>query len=148
MPGYDLSPAADGMLPWEWAVTRLASSQRFWLATASADGRPHLAALWAVWHDERLWFSTGSRSRKARDLAARPSCSLSVEGAAESVVVDGWATMCNSVSATVAAAYAEKYGAPPPPGEPVFSFVPKKAIAVVEAAEQFQGTATRWTFDS
>lgn len=147
MPGYALSPASAGLLPWEWAVDRLAASRRFWLATASPAGVPHLAAVWAVWHDDRLFFSTGGRSRKALDLATRRECSLSTESAAEAVVTEGHAARVDTGSAGAVRAYAAKYGEPPPPAEPLFSLLPRTVIAVIEAADQFQQSATRWTFE-
>src|SRR5262245_52173164 len=88
-PGYGISAAPEGLLPWDWAVARLTGSHNYWLATTNADGSPHLAAVWAVWFDGQLYFSTGARSRKGRNLAADPRCTLSPESAVESVVVRG-----------------------------------------------------------
>lgn len=147
MPGYDLSPDTAGMLPWEWAADRLQASRRFWLATASSEGRPHLAAVWAVWHDDGLFFSTGGRSRKGLDLAVRPECSLSTESGAESVVAEGRAARVDSRQAAGVEAYAAKYGESPPGGEPFFCLLPRTVIAVVEAADLFHQSATRWTFE-
>ena len=31
----------------------------FWLATADADGRPHMTAVGAFWHDGKYYFSAG-----------------------------------------------------------------------------------------
>ena len=89
MPGYGISTSPDGLLDWEWAVARLSTSHNYWLATTDPDGAPHLAGVWAVWFDDQLCFSTGRRSRKGRNLAADPRCSLSCESAVESVVLRG-----------------------------------------------------------
>ena len=74
MPGYGTLPAEQGtgLLPWSWAKERLARSHDYWLATVMPSGAPHLMPVWAVWHDDSLWFSSANGSRKARNLAAEP----------------------------------------------------------------------------
>ena len=47
--------------------------------------------VWGVWLDGRLWFSSGLRSRKARNLAADPRCTLTTDDARDPVVVEGTA---------------------------------------------------------
>jgi len=76
MPDYGLASDDTGLLPWSWAVERLTSTRRFWVATADPTGQPHLSPVWAVWFDDALWFSCGPRSRKARNLLADPRCVL------------------------------------------------------------------------
>src|SRR5262245_42290626 len=65
-----------------------------WLATLNADGSPHVTGIGAMWKDGAFWFETGATSRKGRNIARDPRCSLSValdeydltvEGAAELV---------------------------------------------------------------
>ena len=74
MPGYGVQPADEGtgLLPWSWAVERLTASHDYWLATTWPDGRPHVMPVWGVWWQDALWFSCGLRSRKARNIGARP----------------------------------------------------------------------------
>ncbi|MDQ2759398.1 MAG: pyridoxamine 5'-phosphate oxidase family protein [Actinomycetota bacterium] len=35
--------------------------------------------VWGVWHEDHLWFSSSKGSRKARNLAAEPRCSISTD---------------------------------------------------------------------
>lgn len=79
MPGYGVRGADEGtgLLPWTWAEERLAGSHDYWVATAAADGRPHLMPVWGMWHDGALWFSSSTRSRKARNLRSNTRCSIS-----------------------------------------------------------------------
>src|SRR6266487_1604299 len=77
MPGYGLLPAdkGSGLLPWSWALERLRNSRNYWLTTVWPDGRPHVMPVWAVWLDGpkqegTLWFSSGLRSRKIRNILA------------------------------------------------------------------------------
>jgi len=147
MPGYGISPGPEGLLTWEWALGRLSTSHNYWLATTDSDGAPHLAAVWAVWFDDQLCFSTGRRSRKGRNLAADPRCSLSCESAVESVVLRGRARRVVEPDelGRLLAAYAAKYGGDGvPPDEPVYAVRPETVIALIEADGQFTRTATRW----
>jgi PPOX class probable F420-dependent enzyme len=49
------------------------------LATAGADGRPHVAPVWFVLDGEELVFTTAGSSAKARNLRVRPEVSLCVD---------------------------------------------------------------------
>ena len=147
MPGYGLPDASSraGLLPWTWARERLEAAHAYWVATVRPDGRPHLMALWGVWHDDRLYFSTAGRSRKARNLAADPRLSISTEQADECVVVEGTAGHLTGRTglAAVRALYARKYGMAPPddPGSPLFVMEPEVAFGFSET--EFS-RATRW----
>jgi PPOX class probable F420-dependent enzyme len=145
-PGYGISSAPDGLLPWDWAVARLTDSHNYWLATTNADGSPHLAAVWAVWFDGQLCFSTGARSRKGRNLVADPRCALSPESAVEAVVVRGVARPVTDPDerARLSQVYADKYGDGVPPGEPVYAVAPQTAIGLIERDGLFTRSATRW----
>jgi hypothetical protein len=54
------------------------SGRTCWLATADQDGSRHLAAVGALWVDDKFYFVSGSRLRKSRNLAANPRCAVSV----------------------------------------------------------------------
>jgi PPOX class probable F420-dependent enzyme len=49
-----------------------------WLATINPDGTPHLTGVGALWVDGGLWFETGPQTRKARNVARDPRCTLSI----------------------------------------------------------------------
>lgn len=91
MPGYGTLPAGEGtgLLPWSWPEERLSRSHGYWLATLTSSGVPHLMPVWAVWHEDKLWFSSSNGSRKARNLVNEPRCSLSTDDPSEPVVVRG-----------------------------------------------------------
>src|ERR1700684_1459703 len=89
MPGYGLPATNDGLLSWSWAEQRLKKSHNYWITTVKPDGSPHTMVVWGLWHDGRFLFSTGSQSRKARNLAHNQNCVLSTEHAQEAVIVEG-----------------------------------------------------------
>jgi hypothetical protein len=148
LPGYGVAPAdeGEGLLPWAWAEERLAASRSYWIATGRPDGRPHLAPVWGVWWDGALWFSTGRRSAKVRNLAADPRCTASTESAAEAVIVEGTATEADVHPPEVVDAYSAKYGTGFPSDEPLLRLAPDRAFGFLDDAERFGTTATRWTF--
>jgi PPOX class probable F420-dependent enzyme len=49
------------------------------LGTHNADGTVHLTAVWYLFEDGNLFVATSSKSRKARNVAARPKASLMVD---------------------------------------------------------------------
>lgn len=152
MPGYDIFREAGGpgLLPWSWAEERLAKSHNYWISTVSPDGRPHAMPVWGVWLDGALYFSTGARSRKARNMAADPRCVATTEYAGEAVIVEGVAEVVADEDelARFKAAYDAKYDWDIEVSEgPIFAVRLATAFGFRESPEESAGTATRWRFD-
>ena len=149
MPGYGVLPAdeGEGLLPFEWAEERLRDARNYWVGTVGPDGRPHLMAVWGVWMEHQFVFSTGRKSRKARNLASEPRCVIAPEGAAEEIVVHGRAREIPFNDRFVDA-YRAKYDFDVSTfaDEPVFAVTPETVIGLIEAEERFASTATRWSF--
>ncbi len=154
MPGYGTLPAGEGrgLLPWSWAEERLARSHDFWLATVTPQGAPHLMPVWAVWHQDRLWFSSSNGSRKARNLDSQPRCTVSTDNPLEPVVVQGRAVRVTDRDALIAmlaaenAKYGTRYGMEmiDPASNSVFSLQPEWVFAL--DSREFAGSPTRFTF--
>jgi PPOX class probable F420-dependent enzyme len=70
MPTQTLDPALRELLRGRYIAT---------LATENADGTVHLTAVWYLFEDGCLYVATSSKSRKARNIAARPKASLMVD---------------------------------------------------------------------
>lgn len=155
MPGYGTLPASagSGLLPWSWAVERLTRSHDFWLATVTPDGVPHLMPVWAIWHENQLWFSSSNGSRKARNLGAEPRCSLSSDNALEPVVVHGRAQRITApdplrvMLAVENAKYGTDYGPEmvDPASNSVFALTPEWVFAL--DSTDFTGSPTRFIFN-
>jgi uncharacterized pyridoxamine 5'-phosphate oxidase family protein len=154
MPGYGLSEERKGLLPWKWAVDRLNKSRQYWIATTRPDKRPHVMVVWALWMNGVLYFSTGKTSRKARNLAKNPHCTMCTENAAEAVIIDGEVKTERNVERirTFIRLYEKKYKMKLGEmgedwlalKEPVFYLQPKMAFGLWE--KKFPTTATRWKF--
>ena len=154
MPGYGVYEPTQGkgLLPWSWAVERLERSHNYWLATTRPDGSPHAMPVWGVWVDDQFYFSTGSSSRKARNLAANPRCVVTTESGAQAVIVESTAceTALADLPASVAVAYQTKYAMPLDPQlGPIFIVRPHTVFGFIEGGDEpddFVSTATRWQF--
>jgi hypothetical protein len=134
-----------------------------WLATINPDGSPHITGIGALWADGCWWFATGMQTRKGRNLARDPRCTLSVAAREFDLVVDGEASPVTD-AATVAdmaarwaaegwparvddtgTALTAEYSAPsagPPPWH-VYRLTPRTATALGTVDP---GGATRWRF--
>jgi hypothetical protein len=60
-----------------------------WLSTVNEDGSPHVTAVGALWLDGSFWFQTGSGTRKSRNVARDPRCSIAVSVRDADVVAEG-----------------------------------------------------------
>jgi nitroimidazol reductase NimA-like FMN-containing flavoprotein (pyridoxamine 5'-phosphate oxidase superfamily) len=49
------------------------------LGPSRPDGRPHAAGIGALWDDGELYFTSRPGTRKARNLAANPACTISIK---------------------------------------------------------------------
>jgi PPOX class probable F420-dependent enzyme len=156
MPGYGTRGPTDGggLLPWSWAEERLATARDYWVASILPDGRPHVMPVWGVWLDGALWFSSSGRSRKARNLAADPRCTMTTDIPTEPVVVHGTAALVTELDGigpfldALNRKYATAYGLEflDPAVNASFRVEPEVVFGLVE--ENFTGSPTRWTFDA
>lgn len=147
IPGYGIEASAEGLLDWAWAEERLAACHNYWVATVNPNGAPHAVAVWGVWVSGRFWFSTGARTRKARNLAADGRCVVTTERADEAVVVEGLAELAAEVPPETPRAYEAKYGMGYPADSAVFSVRPGRVFGFIEEPSLFSATATKWEFD-
>lgn len=135
-----------------------------WLATIDADGSPHVTGVGALWVDGTFWFETGPATRKARNVARDPRCTLSLatqefdlvlEGEAHRVTdratvadmaqrwaAEGWPARVDDSGVALTAEFSAPSAGPPPWF--VYRITPRTATAL-QTVEP--GGATRWRFD-
>jgi general stress protein 26 len=154
MPGYGLPDGDKGLLPWNWAEQRLKKSHNYWITTVKPDRSPHTMVVWGLWQNGRFLFSTGSKSRKSRNLAQNSNCVVCTEDAGEAVIVEGIAEIADvAARSKMLPVYERKYkfemGAMKDDilsmKEPVFAVCPRVVFGLWE--KHFVGKSTRWTFD-
>jgi hypothetical protein len=134
-----------------------------WLATINPDGSPHVAGIGALWLDGCLFFETGKATRKARNLARDPRCTLSVathpfdlvvEGTADEVTdptnvadmasrwaAEGWPCRVDDTGHALTAEFSAPSAGPPPWF--VYRLTPHTVTALLTVEP---GGATRWRF--
>jgi len=151
MPDYGVRgpDEGSGLLPWSWAQERLAASRNYWVVSLWPGGRPHAMPVWGVWDGAALWFSSGPRSRKARNLAADPRTVVTTEDAGEPVVLEGTAALVSARAEIerVAALMDAKYGgitADFLAANATIRVAPERAFGI--AHDDFTGSPTRWVF--
>jgi hypothetical protein len=155
MPGYGLPENKKGLLGWKWADQRLKKSHNYWITTVKPDGSPHTMVVWGLWLDGAFLFSTGSQSRKARNLAENPKCVVCTEDAHEAVIVEGVADLADvPVRREFLKKYQPKYNFDMASmekdilslKEPVFAVRPRIVFGLYE--KKFMSSATRWKFSA
>ncbi|UDY34477.1 pyridoxamine 5'-phosphate oxidase family protein [Dermatobacter hominis] len=134
-----------------------------WLATIDPDGSPHLNGIGALWTHGTFWWETGTGTRKGRNLARDPRCTLSVatdefdlvvEGTAELVAdpalvaelaaawaADGWPAEVDESGIALTAPFSAPSAGPPPWHVYRMTITAATGLATVEP-----GGATRWRF--
>jgi hypothetical protein len=153
-PGYGFPESTKDLLPWSWAERRLKKSHNYWITTVKPDGSPHTMVVWGLWQEGRLLFSTGSKSRKARNLARNKNCVVSTEHAHEAVIVEGVAEIADvAARRKFISVYEKKYKFDMSSmkddllslKEPVFAVRPRVVFGLWE--KHFQSKSTRWKFE-
>jgi hypothetical protein len=159
MPGYGLPEGNKNLLPWTWAEQRLRKSHNYWITTlkpgTSPDkASPHTMVVWGLWQDGRFLFSTGSQSRKARNLAQNTNCVVCTEHAHEAVIIEGTAEIAGVPARRKFLPKCErKYNfdmSKMKPDilsmkEPIFAVRPRVVFGLWE--KEFIEKSTRWTFE-
>ena len=109
--------------------------------------------VWGIWWENAFWFSTGPRTRKAKNIAANPHCVIGTEKADEAVILEGVAQEIKdqAVWKEIAGFYDRKYGGEILPlleasGGSIFRVEPEVAFGQDEHATNFVESATRWQF--
>src|ERR1700746_880579 len=93
--GYGFPESTKGLLAWSWAEQRLRKSHNYWITTVKPDGSPHTMVVWGLWLERAFLFSTGSQSRKNRNLEKNKNCVVCNEDAHEAVIVEGTAEIAD-----------------------------------------------------
>jgi hypothetical protein len=136
---------------------------RSWLATTNADGSPHLTGVGPLWVDGVFYVTTGETTRKGRNLARDPRCTLGVStedfdfsadcdaamvedpdvvaDMARRWAADGWPATPDETGVALTAPFSAPSAGPPP--WRVYRLTPRQATVVLTADP---GGATRWRF--
>ncbi|WP_024805656.1 pyridoxamine 5'-phosphate oxidase family protein [Nocardia sp. BMG51109] len=157
-----------GNAPLPWARARQAlegfaagPDNSVFLSTCRPDGRPHTTGIGALWLDDGVYIVSGESTRKSRNLATNPFCTVAFALPGLDLVVEGTAALVTATETLerVAHRYREvgwpaevrdgaftaPFSAPsagPPPWR-VYFITPHSAVGVASAEPH---GATRWSF--
>jgi hypothetical protein len=154
-------------LPWSRPRDLLTSEKGaetpWFLGTTRPDGRPHSAGIGALWHDGDVYVTSGPGTRKSRNLAENPACTISTRLPGIDLILEGEVTRVTDPPTLEALAaqfrdsgwpaeverdaFTAPFSAPsagPPPWY-LYRFTFHTAFGV-STAEPYG--ATRWRFDS
>jgi len=152
-------------IPWSRVLRQLGSNPQgtFWLATTRPGGRPHVAGVGALWVDGKIYFVSGTRTRKSRNLAANPECAFSVSLTGIDLVLEGRAIRVTDrptllrlarryaaqgwPASVSGEAFTAAYSAPSAGPPPWNLYVVRPSTAFGVASSDPPG-ATRWRFES
>ncbi len=133
----------------------------FFVATVGPDGRPHSAGVGCAWVDDALYFLGGPATRRSRNLAVNPACSIAVRLRGIDIVLEGDAHRVadSSTLERVAAIYraggwpaevvGNAFSAPftaPSAGPPPWHLYRLELHTVFGVASAEPHGATRWDF--
>ena len=164
MEGYGVTDDPEGLLPWAWAEERLLGCRNFWFVTVRPDGRPHSMPVWGVWMpDRQRWgFGCAPTSQKVHNLAANPAVVVTVEDTVEAISIEGIADRIDGDEAVpMIEAWIDKYADEIEVVDDetrdqargflrdgvMYEITPRRAIGMIERAEEFATAATRWVWD-
>jgi hypothetical protein len=131
------------------------------VGTVRPDGRPHAARVGVAAYDGDLYFQCGPKSRKARNIAADPACTLSASLPGLDLVVEGEAgRVADTPTLEALAALYREHGWPvqvegdgftapynaPSAGPPPWHLFRLAAHTVFGVAGVEPHGATRWRF--
>jgi hypothetical protein len=153
-------------IPWSRPLELLDSGAfgagtSFFLGTVRPDGRPHAAAFGAAFYDGDMYFQSGPETRKARNVAANPACTVSAGLEGIDLVIEGEAHRVTDAPTleAIAAIYRESgwpvevdgdvFAAPysaPSAGPPPWHLFRITAHTVFGVATAEPYGATRWRF--
>jgi hypothetical protein len=153
-------------IPWSRPLELLcagpfSADTTFVLGTVRPDGRPHAAMFGAAFHDGDLYFQTGPDTRKGRNIAANPACTIAASLPGMDLVFEGEARRVVDAPTleAIAAIYREggwpvkvegdAFTAPytaPSGGPPPWHLFRVEAHTVFAVAGAEPHGATRWRF--
>jgi len=146
--GYRIAKTLDGE-PSEWsrAEERIAASRHYWISTTRPDGRPHAMPARGMWVDGALLFGTDRKSRKGRNIAAKPAVVARLESGDVVVALEGVAEDVTDAAllARHADAYAAKYQFRPSTDDaPTVTYMLRPRAAFTWLARDFPSSVLRW----
>lgn len=100
-----------GHIPWNKIDHWLHAFRSIWVSTTRPDGRPHAVPVWFIWDGRSLYFISGRRLQKSRNLARQPWIVVHAGDGDDVIILEGTAEIVTNhpESERVDSAYRAKY---------------------------------------
>jgi len=127
-------------------IAKFAEADACWFGSTRRDGRAHLAPIWHVWHEGRVYVVTQSTSVRSRNIAHQPGVSLSLPDPNNVFILEGTARVAPEQKDALRPLFKAKYNwefADDNPYNLIIEVTPAKIIAWGTNSEG----GGRWHFD-
>ncbi len=100
-----------GYIPWRLVDIWLQSFRSIWVSTTRPDGRPHCVPVWFWWNGVSLYFTSGPKAQKVKNLACTPEIVVHGGDGDDALILEGVATLVTDPDerSAVNQAYMQKY---------------------------------------
>lgn len=121
---------------WEPALSQLmqkfGAAEACWFSSVRKDGRAHLAPIWHVLHEGRIYVVTQRNSVRAANIRHHAAVSLALADTSNALIVEGMAQPKPAMREQLRPLFQEKYGwdiHTDPTYDDVIEVTPTKVIA-------------------
>lgn len=100
-----------GHIPWSKIENWLRAFRSIWISTTRPDGRPHAVPVWYVFEQPFVYFISGRRLQKSKNLACQPWTVIHAGDGDDVIILEGPAEIVTDRAELdrVEAAYRAKY---------------------------------------
>lgn len=100
-----------GFIPWSKIENWLKAFRSIWVSTTRPDGRPYAVPVWYIWEKPSLYFISGRRLQKSKNLAHQPWIVVHAGDGDDVIILEGSARIVSDREELerVEAAYRAKY---------------------------------------
>ncbi|MBX7233641.1 MAG: pyridoxamine 5'-phosphate oxidase family protein [Caldilineales bacterium] len=90
-------------------LDQFAAAECSWFTSVRADGRPHSAPVWHVWHRGRAYVVTTAPAVKAANILVHPAVVLALPDPMNPIILEGRAAGANSARPELRPLFLAKY---------------------------------------
>ena len=111
---------------------RFAQADACWFSSTRPDSRPHMAPIWHVVHDGRIFVVTQRKSVRAANIRTNPAVSLALADTSNALIIEGSAHPAPNRRSELQPHFLAKYDwdiATDPDYDDIIEVIPRKVIA-------------------
>jgi general stress protein 26 len=126
-------------------VEKFATAEACWFSSTRPDGRAHLAPIWHVWYEGRVYVVTQETAVRTHNITRNPAVSLSLPDTTNVLIIEGTARITPEQKEALGPSFKAKYNwafADDNPYNVIIEVTPRKMIAWGADGDG------RWHFDA